>query len=258
MKKLIAFALAAVLLLTAACGSEAETESVGDTSAESKENEIEAEPDSGEDVVLDGGWALNTELTSQITEEENEIFRKAIEAGGERANYEPLCVLGTQVVAGMNYAFLCMKTDAGAVDPVPVLMIMVVYADLQGDAQLLGCKEIDPGFIKTTEHKESAELMTGGWLINDSLSSMVAPQEADDAFKAAFIDGHEDATPIYCISYQVVAGMNYCYLALTRDASGNAYLTSTLIYRDLEGRSDLISNDEFDLLYYVTQIRECE
>ncbi|MBR6271766.1 MAG: hypothetical protein IKR26_06400 [Lachnospiraceae bacterium] len=258
MKKLLTFALAAALLMTAACGSDAETESAGDTSAESKENELEAETDEGEDVVLDGGWALNTELAPQINEEESEIFRKAIEAGGEKAIYEPLCVLGSQVVAGMNYAFLCLKNDAGAVDPDPVLLIMVVYADLQGDAQLLGCKEIDPGFIKTVEHKESAELMTGGWQTNDVLSAMVAPQEADDAFKAAFIDGHEDATPIYCISYQVVAGMNYSYLTLTRDASGNAYLTNTLIYRDLEGGSDLISNEEFDLLYYVTQIRECE
>lgn len=257
MKKLLTFALAAALLMTAACGSDAETESARDTSAESKENELEAETDDGEDVVLDGGWALNAELAPQINEEESEIFRKAIEAGGERAIYEPLCVLGSQVVAGMNYAFLCLKNDAGAVDPDPVLLIMVVYADLQGDAQLLGCKEIDPAFIKTVEHKESDVLLTGGWQINEDLSSMAAPSEAEDAFKVAFTEGQE-ATPIYCVSYQVVAGMNYNYLALSRDASGNAYLSSTLLYRNLEGESDLISNEEFDLLYYVTQIRECE
>ena len=93
MRKLIAMLMALMMLfgIGAAC---AEGEKTG-----------EETPAVGGPAV--GSWAAaeNTE----ITPDELAVFDKAIE-GLMGVKYEPVLLLGTQVVAGTNYAFLCKGT----------------------------------------------------------------------------------------------------------------------------------------------------
>ena len=51
------------------------------------------------------------------------------------AEYEPVAVLGEQVVAGMNYLLLCRITPV-VQNPEPHYSIVTVYADLDGNAEI--------------------------------------------------------------------------------------------------------------------------
>lgn len=68
-----------------------------------------------------GGW---TEQNGELSAEDREAFDKAV-AGTEYEGYTVVSLLGTQVVAGLNYRFLCTD-ESGAKKE------MVVYRDLQG------------------------------------------------------------------------------------------------------------------------------
>ena len=80
----------------------------------------------------DGAWEV-AEDTS-LTEERLAVFEKALD-GLVGVDYNPLCYLGSQVVAGTNHCFLCRATvvypgaEAG-------LALVYVYEDLEGQCEL--------------------------------------------------------------------------------------------------------------------------
>ena len=86
-----------------------------------------------------GSWAAaeNTE----ITPDELAVFDKAIE-GLMGVKYEPVLLLGTQVVAGTNYAFLCKGTVVYP-DALPYWYILYVYEDLQGNVKVLDIENLE-------------------------------------------------------------------------------------------------------------------
>ena len=93
-----------------------------------------------ETTPLAGGWAVN-EGASALTADEQAAYDKAVE-GTEYAGYKAVAVMGTQVVAGTNYAVLCYdggdaETNGGS------WYIGVVYADLEGNAQITSMKPFD-------------------------------------------------------------------------------------------------------------------
>ena len=51
-------------------------------------------------------------------------------------DYEALALLGKQIVAGTNYAYLC-KATVVAPDAQPYLAVVFVYQTLEGDCELL-------------------------------------------------------------------------------------------------------------------------
>lgn len=88
-----------------------------------------------------GGWQDNGELPNMLSDDENEIFTKALE-GLTGVGYQPVATLATQVVAGTNYAFLAVGTTVTA-NPVNHLYVVKVYADLQGNAEVQNICGID-------------------------------------------------------------------------------------------------------------------
>ncbi len=112
MKKIIAVALALMMLIGIACAS--------------------AE-------VLTGGWSIAE--TTEITEEQNTIFEKATEKliG---VHYVPVAYLGSQVVAGTNHCFLCKATVIYP-NATPSYVLMYIYEDLQNQATVTQITEID-------------------------------------------------------------------------------------------------------------------
>lgn len=84
--------------------------------------------------ALVGGWAVPDSLTVlPLPENAQTAFDKAL---GEftGSNIEPMALLGTQVVAGTNYAILCRVTPV-VPDAVSTVQVVTVYADLQGNAE---------------------------------------------------------------------------------------------------------------------------
>ena len=88
-----------------------------------------------------GGWTCTTDST--ITEEAQSVFNKAME-GLVGVNYEPVDLLATQVVAGLNYCFLC-RTSPVIPDSIPGYALVYIYEDLQGNAEILDTQEISFG-----------------------------------------------------------------------------------------------------------------
>ena len=125
MRKLIAMLMALMMLfgIGAAC---AEGEKTG-----------EETPAVGGPAV--GSWAA-AEFT-EITPDELAVFDKAVE-GLMGVKYEPVLLLGTQVVAGTNYAFLCKGTVVYP-DALPYWYILYVYEDLQGNVKVLDIENLE-------------------------------------------------------------------------------------------------------------------
>ena len=92
--------------------------------------------------MLAGGWTLR-DLTEPMTEEEVALFEKAFE-GFVGVGYEPVAILSTQVVAGMNYCFLCRATTVTA-QPVTYWAYVYIYADLEGNAEVSYIGAIEKG-----------------------------------------------------------------------------------------------------------------
>ena len=89
------------------------------------------------DAELDGGWAKSGDLT--VTEEAKKTLEKASEtlAG---ASFNPIAVLGTQVVAGTNYLIFCEMT-ATVPNAKTDYAILTVYEDLEGKCEITSTVE---------------------------------------------------------------------------------------------------------------------
>lgn len=98
---------------------------------------LDGDPDEGEWEVSDSA------VGSQITEEAQAAYDNA------RASYDgtapqPLTLLGTQVVAGTNYAFLA-KGQTDTDNPRSAVQVVIVYEDLEGNAQITNINTLDMG-----------------------------------------------------------------------------------------------------------------
>ena len=87
-----------------------------------------------------GGWTVNAEDPTLIPEEALEAFNKATEelVG---CDYEPIALLGSQVVAGTNYCLLCKCT---VVTPVSYVL-MYIYSGVDGTNEVLDIQDITLG-----------------------------------------------------------------------------------------------------------------
>ncbi len=174
-------------------------------------------------------------------------------------DYEALALLGKQIVAGTNYAYLC-KATVVAPDAQPYLAVVFVYQTLEGDCQLLKIQPIDVGigasegdFMDMAVEPPAGPLM-GGWTV-DPLCIQLEESDVnfDEETKAKWKEAKEhfnncdvlrdmSHAPLYCLATQVVAGMNYCYLSIENET--DFYLD--YVYVDLEGKTEVTSMRLFD------------
>ena len=93
---------------------------------------------------LTGGWTPSADPA--VTEERNALFQKGVETltGIE---YIPLVYLGSQVVAGVNHAFLCQAVSAypGSLETIPAYAIVYLYENLQGNVSILNISDFNIG-----------------------------------------------------------------------------------------------------------------
>ena len=89
--------------------------------------------------LLPGGWSIAEDAA--VSEDVQAAFDKAVESllG---VDYEPVAVLGSQVVAGMNYKVLCRSTVV-APDAQPGYSLLTIYSALDGHAEVLDVTDVD-------------------------------------------------------------------------------------------------------------------
>ena len=170
MKKVMAMVMALVMAAgMTACGSVSEaaaTAAKNNTSdvliADDKGETDKQEEDSNKDSI-DGGWSISEDNAIDKNPEANAALEKALE-GMVGAVYEPVAVLGTQVVAGTNYCILC-KVTAVTPDAQPTYALVYVYEDFEGSAEITDVKDIILGetgddYADAGEESADADLMT--------------------------------------------------------------------------------------------------
>ncbi|MBR2759937.1 MAG: hypothetical protein IKD66_02100 [Solobacterium sp.] len=260
MKKLSAAMAAVMILAGCSAGTSAPTaapqptpspEATAEPTAAPAE---EAKPElaaNGEKEVL-GGWTVNTSYNSYLTDDEIALFNKALE-GLVGVGYTPVAILADQVVSGTNYAYLAMAKTVTA-DPKEYWAVVTVYQDLQGNAKIIGVKEIDTDNIKTIADAPESGLM-GGWNVRQSGGKPVMmpdenAQEAAD--KILFQDDGSSLKPVVLLASQVVSGTNYRFLMRgNKEGDDATTLYVTTVYKNLDGNVEITDNSYFDLLSYV-------
>ena len=92
---------------------------------------------------LTGGWEVPDGIYgSEIAKEARGVFDVAV-SQLDGSTIEPIALLGTQIVAGTNYAFLC-KSTLTTTESVSGIQIVTLYGDLDGGAQVTGISTLDP------------------------------------------------------------------------------------------------------------------
>ena len=102
------------------------------------------EPGTG---MLSGGWEAAEDPT--ITDDLNNQLQLALDdyqTGTITIAYTPVAYLGSQVVAGMNHAFLCRASE---INKGSKWVIIYIYEDLEGNASVIDAADFDFGALCT-------------------------------------------------------------------------------------------------------------
>ena len=198
-----------------------------------------------------GAWEVNDGYNALLTDEETEIFNKALE-GLTGVGYEPIRVIATQLVSGTNYAFLAKGTTVTS-NPTTSYYVLKIYNDLSGNAELKGINEIVVPNIMTKE--ESSQNMFGSWTVSDTgKAGMFNDEKAQMTFDKAF-EGFTGMVfnPVQLLATQLVSGTNYMALCLGKTVTENPEVGLYVVewHEDLSGNVSLTSVKQFDLEYYL-------
>lgn len=184
-----------------------------------------------ESIAASGGWGLAT--SPEITDDLQAVFDKATEALAG-ATLTPVAYIGSQVVAGMNYRFLC-KAVATVPDATGEYVVVTIYNDLQNNAEITS-------IVKNDAEVPESGLM-GGW---SEAETPVVTDEAKAALeKAGKADKNTTYTPIALVATQVVSGTNYCILC---EVNGG-YEAFVYVYADLNGKAEITEVKAFTQMY---------
>jgi hypothetical protein len=175
----------------------------------------------------------------------------------EGATYTPMAYLGSQVVSGMNYAFLC-HVDLVTEEPVEEIAVVTVYVDLESKAEISTvCTIMSPVAPEEEGEGEGEEAETGGWTIK--AEEVKLPKQVQAAFEeamAGFVGS--DIEPVAYFAKQVVNGVNYGILCtiemVVKDQEETQKaLCLVEISTDVEGKDVKIASHSFDLTEYVDE-----
>lgn len=222
MKKLLALILAALLGASLAfCLTSCDDEEKTDNGK------------SGDEIV--GGWSSPDSV--KLTDEATNALKKATEklAGG---TYEPIALLGTQVVAGTNYRLLCTFTPATEGADASYT-IVTVYEDLEGNAEITEILNSDAKVNVT------AEVIDGGWVAPETPD---VTEEAGKALQAAVSQMvGAQYNPLALMGTQVVAGTNYCLLCEITPVVENpeSHYSVVTVYQGADGTTSVVETLDF-------------
>lgn len=232
-RNMTAAVLAAVLLL-GGCGASAENKEAPQPSA-SAETTQEAE--------MTGAYEVNKDLkAAKLPEDAEKAFEKALE-GLTGESYEPIALLGRQVVSGTNYAILCKGTPSYP-DAQSELAVVTIYEDLSGSASILSVEPFDLSAIAGTDHTiDKKEGVTGAFETNTQYEAEALPEDVQNAFSQ--LEDSASYASVALLGTQVVSGTNYAILCLhTADLESTWDVVT--VYEDFDGKASLLSLYELD------------
>ena len=185
-----------------------------------------------------GGWNGNIE---DLDINKNAEAKAALEKATSLLtgmNFEGIYLLGKQIVSGTNYCILC-KGTATVPDAVPGYYLVYVYADLQGNAEVL----------KIDTLLEAADAnVDGGWGVNTGDPAFANNAEVKAAYEkalASMVIAGGEMEPVAYLGCQVVGGYNYLVLCRVKAVIDDptTELALVTIYVDPQGNASISTDD---------------
>ena len=219
---------------------ETEKESSTPNAAESgatRESEKEKAENNSDSLV----GAYNTNLVSFSLKDNPDAmnaFEAAFPNGYNYTHYEPIALLGTQVVSGTNYLYLCKSTWTDYQENVSFVLLQI-YQDLSGKSEVMGSAILFP----TEESREVGEDYidnTGSYLpenipaIQNAFKEAVPDNENVSYIPLAYIGKHtQEGKPEEDVIFTAKkskgkdAKTSYELFYIAKDKDGNAKLVKT-------------------------------
>ena len=182
--------------------------------------------------------AYNTNLVSFSLKDNPDAmnaFEAAFPNGYNYTHYEPIALLGTQVVSGTNYLYLCKSTWTDYQENVSFVLLQI-YQDLSGKSEVMGSAILFP----TEESREEGEDYidnTGSYLpenipaIQNAFNEAVKDSENVSYIPLAYIGKHtQEGKPEEDVIFTAKkskgkdAKANYELLYIGKDKDGKAKL----------------------------------
>ncbi len=185
--------------------------------------------------------AYNTNLVSFSLKDNPDAmnaFEAAFPNGYNYTHYEPIALLGTQVVSGTNYLYLCKSTWTDYQENVSFVLLQI-YQDLSGKSEVVGSAILFP----TEESREEGEDYidnTGSYLpenipaIQNAFNETVKDNENVSYIPLAYIGKHtQEGKPEEDVIFTAKkskgkdAKTNYELLYIAKDKDEKAKLVKT-------------------------------
>ena len=185
--------------------------------------------------------AYNTNLVSFSLKDNPDAmnaFEAAFPNGYNYTHYEPIALLGTQVVSGTNYLYLCKSTWTDYQENVSFVLLQI-YQDLSGKSQVVGSAILFP----TEESREEGEDYidnTGSYLpenipaIQNAFKEAVPDDENASYIPLAYIGKHsQEGKPEENVIFAAKdprgtdAKISYELFYIGKDKDGKAKLVKT-------------------------------
>lgn len=185
--------------------------------------------------------AYNTNLVSFSIKDNPDAmnaFEAAFPNGYNYTHYEPIALLGTQVVSGTNYLYLCKSTWTDYQENVSFVLLQI-YQDLSGKSEVMGSAILFP----TEESREVGEDYidnTGSYLpenipaIQNAFKEAVPDNENVSYIPLAYIGKHtQEGKPEEDVIFTAKdprgtdAKISYELLYIGKDKDGKAKLVKT-------------------------------
>ena len=185
--------------------------------------------------------AYNTNLVSFSIKDNPDAmnaFEAAFPKGFNYTHYEPIALLGTQVVSSTNYLYLCKSTWTDYQENVSFVLLQI-YQDLSGKSQVMGSAILFP----TEESREEGEDYidnTGSYLpenipaIQNSFKEAVPDDENAYYIPLAYIGKHtQEGKPEEDVIFTAKdprgtdAKISYELFYITKDKDGKAKIVKT-------------------------------
>mgnify|MGYP006971298914 FL=1 len=185
--------------------------------------------------------AYNTNLVSFSLKDNPDAmnaFEAAFPNGYNYTHYEPIALLGTQVVSGTNYLYLCKSTWTDYQENVSFVLLQI-YQDLSGKSEVMGSAILFP----TEESREEGEDYidnTGSYLpenipaIQNAFKEAVPNNENVSYIPLAYIGKHtQEGKPEEDVIFTAKdprgtdAKISYELFYIGKDKGGKAKLVKT-------------------------------
>ena len=98
-----------------------------------------------------GAWCANMDHPTEIPQDVLDAFQAATESTTDYV-YKPIALLGSQVVAGMNYCLLCEKTLV-VPDAQPSYALVYINDGINGEKQILKIEDIEFSAFETLDEE---------------------------------------------------------------------------------------------------------